>query len=69
MTVRLSNDLQLNKYLIHVQSADSIVYLQGTVPSDALRKRAGDIATGSPYVWGVHNNINVTPTPLPEEGS
>jgi osmotically-inducible protein OsmY len=68
VTVRLHNDLQLNKYLIHVQSADSIVYLQGTVPSAALRKRAADIATGSRYVWGVHNNITVSPTAPPDEG-
>lgn len=44
---------------INVTSYNGIVLLSGEAPSQALRKRAGEIARGSKQVRRVHNEIQI----------
>jgi len=64
---RLEGDRQLGRFLIHVQAHETVVYLQGTVPSEELRRRAQQLAERSPYVYAVRNNIAVVTRPLPPD--
>jgi len=60
---RLEADPQLGRYLIHVQSDNAVVCLQGTVPEAALRAQAEELAARTPHVHAVHNNIAIAPMP------
>ncbi len=46
---------------IHVSTVQRTVYLTGTVPSEALKDRAGAIARGVDGVRGIVNNLKVGP--------
>lgn len=63
--IRLDADPQLHPFRFHVQSHETVLFVQGTVPSEALRRRAERVAAGSPYVSAVRNNVSVITVPLP----
>jgi hypothetical protein len=62
---KLAADEELAPYLIHVQTREAVVYLQGVLPSEHLRVRAGDLARDEDYVLAVRNNIQVAGTMPP----
>ncbi|MDD4891868.1 MAG: BON domain-containing protein [Phycisphaerae bacterium] len=67
VSIRLDRDRELSRFQIYVQSTSRVVFLQGAVPSESLRQRAGRLAAGTPCVVGVRNNIAVIRQPLPKE--
>ena len=58
---QLATDDGLSGTSIQVETKNGVVTLSGTVPSNAMRKRAGRIASATDGVKGVTNNIKVAP--------
>ncbi|MCG3177834.1 MAG: hypothetical protein BIFFINMI_00154 [Phycisphaerae bacterium] len=62
---RLAADDLVGPFLVEVQARDGVVYLQGTVPTEEMRERAGQLAEDPDYVLLVRNNIVVTSSAPP----
>ena len=68
VAIELDRDLKLRPFRINVQTTESVVYLQGALPSEGLRQRAERLAGRVPNVLSVRNNIIVVPGPPEGEG-